>query len=303
MRHPHKFLQCLQRLFRRLDQMLLGAGLALSLRFGQRAEAVLQPVVDVFGHRHHFFDDLLLEIKFGKQRLQLFVEFYELVVFAVAFGVLVRLAPAVVMLVHCLIHFPQPRHQPAHHFQVGVAAVHFFIEHHAVEAFARRVGQQFFRERNVFLAGEAKAVNDLPQFVLRRFDAFGNFHLLRACQQRHRPHLLEIHPHRIIQRIQPVVVFLEFLFVHRLHLVHLGGVHHLDFEIPQLGKNVIQLRRCGEFFREHFIDVLERQLPLLVGTPDEFLDVIGQHDRRDFNAVGFFHLDRRCDLHFTGFGF
>ena len=89
-----------------------------------------------------------------------------------------------------------------------VPAVHLFVEHDAVEPLARRVGQQFFRQRDVFLAGEAEAVNDFADFVFGGFDALGNFHLLLAGQQRHLAHLLEIHPHRVVQNIQPVGVVL-----------------------------------------------------------------------------------------------
>ncbi len=89
-----------------------------------------------------------------------------------------------------------------------VAVVHFVVEHNAVKAFARRFGHQFFRQRHVFLAGKAEAVNDFANFAFGGLDAFGNFHLLFARQQRHLAHLLEIHPHRVVRRVQPVRVFL-----------------------------------------------------------------------------------------------
>ena len=38
--------------------------------------------------------------------------------------------------------------------------------------------------------------------IFRGLDAFGDLYFLFACQQRHLPHLLEIHAHRIVQCIQ-----------------------------------------------------------------------------------------------------
>ncbi len=152
-------------------------------------------------------------------------------------------------------------------FQVGVAAVHFFVEHHAVEAFARRVGQQFFRERNVFLAGEAKTVNDFAQFVFRRLDAFGNFHLLLAGQQRHRAHLLEIHPHRIVQRIQPAVVFLRFILVSPASRWSTSAASTTSISSSRsLAKTWSKIAGRGEFLRQHFVDIVEGQLALLLGA-------------------------------------
>ena len=124
-----------------------------------------------------------------------------------------------------------------------LAAGHLFVQHHAVKAFARRVGQQFFRERDVFLAGKAKTVNDRAQLVFRLLDALGNLHLLLARQQRHRAHLLEIHPHRVVQRVQ-LARFLLVVF-RLLDAVHFRLVHDFNFQLAQLGENFIQLFRRG----------------------------------------------------------
>ena len=77
------------------------------------------------------------------------------------------------------------------------------VNNDPVEALLGRLGNEFFGQGDVFLAGEAEAVNDAFDLVLRLFDALGNFHLLLARQQRDLAHLLEVHPHRVVQDVQP----------------------------------------------------------------------------------------------------
>ena len=160
-RHPHKFLQRLDFLLLGGDEMLLRGGFALHFRLGQRAQAVLQLVVDVLRDERHFFDDLLLEAKFGKGRLQLPVGILESRQRPLDLGLAVGLAPGGIFVIHLLIQFLDARDQPAQRPQMRFPAVHLFVQHDAVKAFARRLGQQFFRERDVFLAGKTEAVNDL----------------------------------------------------------------------------------------------------------------------------------------------
>ena len=172
--------------------------------------------------------------------------------------------------IHLPVHFPDAHDQPAQRAQVRVAVVHFFVENDAVEPFARRIGQQFFRQRDVFLAGKAEAVNDFADFVFGGLDAFGNFHFLLARQQRHLSHLLEIHPHRVIENVQPVGVFL--LGFGGFDAVHLRLIHDFDFETAKFGENSIQLFRFNRVFRQRFADVVVGQMPLFLREADEFLD-------------------------------
>ena len=72
-RHPDKFLERLDFLPFGFDQVPLGAGFALRLGVGQRAQAVLQFVVDVFGNERHFLDHLVFAAEFGKRPLQFLV--------------------------------------------------------------------------------------------------------------------------------------------------------------------------------------------------------------------------------------
>ena len=182
--------------------------------------------------------------------------------------------PRDVVAVHILVQFADARQHAAEHAEMRVAAVHLVVEHDAVKAFARRIGQQFFRQRHVFLAGKTEAVNDFADLVFRGLDALGNFHLLLARQQRHLAHLLEIHPHRIIERVQPARVFL--LGVGGFDAIHLRLVHDFDFQRAQLGENLVQNFRGHGIFRQHVVEVVVGQMPLLLREADEFLDFFGK---------------------------
>ncbi len=242
-------------------------------RVGERAQTVLQFVVDIFGDEHHFLDDFLLEAKFRKRSLQLPVGAFECRQ-SVAFGLAMGVPPRIVFGVHSLIHFPDLRDEFAESAQVRVAAVHLFLQNDAVESFARRFGQQFFRQRDVFLAGETEAVNDFADFGFGGLDAFGNLHFLLARQQRHLPHLLEIHPHRIIENVESRrVVFLGF---RGFDAVHFRLIHDLNIKAAQLGENLVQFFRREFTFRQHVVDVVVGQTSLFLRKPDEFLDCFRQ---------------------------
>ena len=215
-----------------------------------------------------------LKQNFGNSGLEFLIGPLERRQRAAASGRGMRLPPGVVLGIHLLIHFLDARNDPAQGAQVRVPAVHFFVEHDAVEPFARRVGQQFFRQRDVFLAGKAEAVNDFADFVLGGFDALGNFHLLLARQQGHLPHLFEIHPHRVVENIQPVgVVLVGF---GGFDAIHLRLVHDFDFQCAELGKKFVQFLRRGAVFRQDIVDVVVGQMPLFPREADQFLDYAGQ---------------------------
>ena len=75
------------------------------------------------------------------------------------------------------------------------------------------------------------------------FDAFGDLHLLFARQQRHLAHLLEIHPDRIVQDVQPrLLVFLFRLGL--LDAVHLRLVDDFDLQVAELDVDLVQFLRA-----------------------------------------------------------
>ena len=89
-----------------------------------------------------------------------------------------------------------------------VAAINLLVNNHPVETLFGGLANQFFRQRNMFLGRKSEAANDAAEFVLRSLDALRNLHLLFPGQQRHLAHLLEIHPHRIVQNIEPRLFFI-----------------------------------------------------------------------------------------------
>ena len=274
MRQPHKLFERPQGLQLRLDEMFLRAGFALGAGIVERVQAVLQFVVDVLRDRHHFLDDFLLEEKLAERRLQFLVEPVKRRAFPFAFGA-ARVAPDVEMSVHFRVQFPRARHEPPQGLQVRLAAVHFLVQHHAVETFARRIGQQFFRQRQMLLRREAQAINEHPGIRFRVFDAFGDFHLLLARQQSDRAHLPQIGPHRVVKRIG-ALLFLGLLRVRRFHAVHFGGLHHFNLQLAQFRKDKIQIRGGKNLFRQNVADIVERQLPLFFREPDQLLDFFRQ---------------------------
>ena len=181
-RHPHKFFQRAQLLLFRLDQMFLCRRFALVLRVRQCAQRVLHFVVDVSGHERNLLVHLLLETKLWKLRLQFFVQLEKFIMLAIAFRILMRVAPQIKMPIHFHIQFPRARHQFLQCLQVRFAIGHLLVQHHAVETFARRIGQKFFRQGQMFLCRKTKTVNNHAQFRLGPFRSFGNFHFLLARQ-------------------------------------------------------------------------------------------------------------------------
>jgi hypothetical protein len=69
MRHPHKFFERLDLLPFGLDEVSLRGGLALPFGLGQRAEAAMKFVVNVFRDKRHFLNGFLLVVKFWKRAL------------------------------------------------------------------------------------------------------------------------------------------------------------------------------------------------------------------------------------------
>jgi hypothetical protein len=142
------------------------------------------------------------------------------------------------LVVHRLVQWADVPEQFAQIPQVVVAPFDLLVHDHAVEALLGRLGDQFFGQRDVLLAGEAETIDNQLDFVFGVFDAFGNLHLLLAVQERHLAHLLEVHAHRVVQNVQPHL-FLVFVRVRLLDAVHFGLVHDFDFEIAQSGYFIV----------------------------------------------------------------
>jgi hypothetical protein len=123
-----------------------------------------------------------------------------------------------------------------------VPAVDLLVDDHPVETLLGRLGDQLLGQGDVLLAGKPEAVDDPLDLVLGVLDPLGDLHLLLARQQRHLPHLLQVHPDRIIQDVQARLLVL-LLHLRLLDPVHLRLIHDLDLQVAQLDVNLVQLLR------------------------------------------------------------
>jgi hypothetical protein len=113
--------------------------------------------VDVFGDEHHFLDDFLLEAKFWERGLQFLVE---LLNSSCSRAVWFWWASRQRLKWRSTSWSSSRTRLTSLQRADARRGCPLFFQHDAVEPFARRLGQQFFRERDVFLAGETEAVND-----------------------------------------------------------------------------------------------------------------------------------------------
>ena len=95
-----------------------------------------------------------------------------------------------------------------------------------------------------------------------------------ARQQRHQPHLLEIHPHRIVQRVE--VAGFNLVLFRFFGRIHLRMIHDFNFQLAELRKNFIQRFRSGQRFRQRLVNIVEREVPLFLGKVDELFDFCRQ---------------------------
>ena len=160
------------------------------------------------------------------------------------------------------------------HLHVALAALDFLVENHAVETLA--AFGQFLREIEVRLGDETKAVDEPLHHDLRLLDSLGNLHLLLARQQRHLAHLLEIHPHRVVENIELRLRLLFFLFLGVflavLVTIHLGRFDDVDLHPPEPRQNRVELIRVGHLDGKRFVQVVEGEVALFLRQLDQLAD-------------------------------
>jgi hypothetical protein len=259
------------------DGLLLG-GFALGFELANGAEAKLNLVVDVIGDEGHFLDDLLFIIELGEGALEFLVELVEILEGFVAFDLGGGL-PGGITVVHLLIEDPDFLDQFAEGAEMVVAALDLFIEDNAVEPFLGGFGDQFFGEGDMFFAGEAEAINDAFDLVFGVLDAFGDLDFLFAGEERDLPHLLKVHPDRVIEDIEAGFVFLLLGFG-LADAIDLGLVNDFDVESAEFAVDFVQFVGGDEGIGQGVVDVGVSQVALFLGQPDEFLDLLGDIDAR-----------------------
>ena len=143
--------------------------------------------------------------------------------------------------------------------------------------------------------GKTKTVDVLLDQMLGFLDPLGNLHFLLAGQQWHLPHLLEIHPHRIIQNFEAALGLLFFLFLFALLFAFLvtidfRGFDDVDLHSPELAQNRIEIIRVRHSFGQNVIEIVEGDVALFLRQFGQFADAALQIIGRDVSAIGAFNL-------------
>ena len=206
-------------------------------------------------------------------------EFLQLALQLFLAALLQGLLPGKILRVHLLVEGVDFFDELAQIAQMAFAIGDFLVHNHAVESLLRRLGQQFFRDGNVFLGGEAEAVNDALHLDFGLFDALANLDFLFAREQRNLAHLVHVHANRVIENFQPRVLVRFLLLLRGFGLPGaLGlGLIHDDFhvEAAQFGQQRVQIFRA-EIVRQNVVDVIVSDVAVLLGEMEQRLDRLGQ---------------------------
>ena len=123
------------------------------------------------------------------------------------------------------------------------------------------------------LGDKTKAIDEPLHHDLRFLDAFGNLDFLFARQQRHLAHLLEIHPHRVIEDVELRFRFFFFFFLGVLLsvfvTVDLGRFDDVDLHPPEPGQDSIELVGVADIGRQRFVQIIEGEIALLLRQLDQ----------------------------------
>ena len=112
----------------------------------------------------------------------------------------------------------------------------------------------------------------LLHYIFGFLDPLGYFHFLLTRQKRHLTHLFEIHPDRIIENIQLRLGFFFLLlveiFFYFFMSIDVGCLDDVDFHPAEPGKNGVQLVRICYSIWKRLVQVIEREITLLLGQFD-----------------------------------
>ena len=160
-------------------------------------------------------------------------------------------------------------------FHVPFPALDFFIEDHAVEAFPAL--EEFAGKIEMTPSNKPETVKMLLHHGFSLLNALRDFDLLVAGQQRHLPHLLQIHPYRVIQDINLCwhPAFLFVLLIINVFLavpvaIHFGRFDDIDLQATQTRENQIQFVGVGNAFGQGFVQIVEREMALFLCQLDKF---------------------------------
>ena len=165
-------------------------------------EVLLHLVVDIVRDQAHFLDYFLFEKKLREVFLQFLIQFLECLAGLLRLG-LGGSTPGSVFFVHLGVLLPHLFNEAVQRPDMFFTGLNYLVDRDPVKTFLGGIGGQLFSQGDVFLGGKAKAVQYTLDLQFGGLNPLGNLHLLLARQQRHLPHLLEVHANRVVENVQP----------------------------------------------------------------------------------------------------
>src|ERR1017187_3678309 len=170
--------------------------------------------------------------------------------------------------------------------EVGVAALDLLVDDDPVEPLL--AVEQLGAEDGDVAAHRRCVEKGLLGLELGVLDPLRDLDLLLARQERHLPHLLEVHPHRVVEDVvlRRAGLLLLGLLLALLVILNLVGLQDLDLKVLEDGEDVIDLLLVLDRLGQRLVDVVERQVPLLLRKPDKLADLLVDAPDRDRGIAG-----------------
>ena len=133
---------------------------------------------------------------------------------------------------------------------------------------------------------KAEPIDVLLHHIFGFLNAFGNFHFLLSGQERDLAHLLEIHPHRIVENIELGFgfLFLFFLFLRVffpvLIPIDLRSLDNVDLHAAQSRQNEIQLVGIRDPFGQRLVQIVKCEIALFFRQFNQFANAGLDFNRR-----------------------
>jgi hypothetical protein len=172
----------------------------------------------------------------------------------------------------------------------------FGVLHDAVETFLGRIAEEFFSECDVFLGGEAEAVENFFDLDFGFFDFFRNFDFLLARQKLYLAHFLEIHPHGIVEGFDGGVFRIFLVLGAKFDAGGRRG-DDFDFETAEAAVNFVEFLMAVFVGRKAFVDVVASEVALLLGELDQFFDLFAERGTKIAAAAFAGRIKARSECH------
>ena len=267
-----------------VDRARVDRGVLLRLRVLRAVELVVEGL-DLLENRAQLLQVLLVDLQLEEElrevRAQRGLPPAELREGLLALGLRARLRLLDPRLLRAGLGLLRRLDQLGQRPEIGVAALDLLVDDDAVEAL---LAVEQLRAEDGDVAADGRRLEErLLGLQLRVLDPLGNLDLLLARQQRHLAHLLEVHPDRVVEDVvlRRARLLLLGLLLALLVVLDLVGLEDLDLQVLEDGEDVIDLLLVLDRLGQRLVDVVERQVTLLLGKADELADLlVDSADRR-----------------------